>query len=147
MQRQRLSLQVTWEKYPPYSSHPLSMNLAGDRCSWLPPSPFQYQRALSFIQIFFTERQMSHIRSRFCIMGGCQLSILKLGFSEFLLWFSRLIIWHNVKEDVGSIPGLAQWVKDLKLLWLWCRPVAAGLIWPLPWELPYTTGVTLKRKK
>ena len=41
-------------------------------------------------------------------------------------------------EVAGSIPGLAQWVKDLavscgigrrsgsdpELLWLWCRPVA-----------------------
>ena len=25
-------------------------------------------------------------------------------------------------EVLGSIPGLAQWVKDLALLWLWCRP-------------------------
>ena len=24
-------------------------------------------------------------------------------------------------EDEGLIPGLAQWVKDLVLLWLWCR--------------------------
>ena len=52
------------------------------------------------------------------------------------------------------MPGLAQWVKDPALplscgvgqrrswdpalLWLWC---------PLGWELPYDTGVALKKKK
>ena len=29
--------------------------------------------------------------------------------------------WTDIREDVGLIPGLAQWVKDLVLLWLWCR--------------------------
>ena len=33
-------------------------------------------------------------------------------------------------EVAGSIPGLTQWVKDLALLWLWCRPVAAAPIQP-----------------
>ena len=27
------------------------------------------------------------------------------------------------KRGAGLIPGLAQWVKELALLWLWCRPV------------------------
>jgi len=30
----------------------------------------------------------------------------------------------TTQEDVGSIPGLDQWVKDLVLLWLWCRQAA-----------------------
>ena len=50
-------------------------------------------------------------------------------------------------EIVGSIPGLTQWVKDLGLLWLWCRPVAVPLIRPLAWEPPYATGVALKKTK
>ena len=50
-------------------------------------------------------------------------------------------------EVAGSIPSLTQWIRDLALLWLWCRLAATALIRPLAWEPPYATGVALKSKK
>ena len=34
----------------------------------------------------------------------------------------------SIGEDVSSIPGLTQGVKDLALLWLWCRPAVTAPI-------------------
>jgi len=48
-------------------------------------------------------------------------------------------------EVIGLIPGLTQWVKDLALLWLWCRLEATAPIRPLAWEPPYASGVALKK--
>ena len=53
----------------------------------------------------------------------------------------------SIHEDVGSNPGLNQWVKDLMSLWLWRRLAAIAQIRPLAWEPPYALGVAVKRQK
>ena len=53
----------------------------------------------------------------------------------------------SILDDAGLIRGLAQWVKDLVLLWLWCRSAAVAQICPLAWEFPHAADVALKKER
>ena len=79
-----------------------------------------------------------------------RLSLSSLGYKD-MLWSSRCGSAETNPtrnhEVSGSIPGLAQWVKDLASLWLWRRLAAAAPIRPVAWELPYTADAALKRKR
>ena len=46
---------------------------------------------------------------------------LQIGVPIVAQWLTNPTSMH---KDTGLIPGLAQWFKDLALLWLWSRLVA-----------------------
>ena len=61
---------------------------------------------------------------------GCHKPSIKKNIGKFPSWLSGNMC--STHKDAGSIPDLAQWVKDLALLWR--RPVVTAPIQPQAWE-------------
>ena len=138
--------------------------------------------AVSFLWWYFKERPSAVLTFPKCEKVGQSTEFLSLELNLLLLQNHNKWEWDSLRfktnyfqstchgsaemnltriyEDTGSIPGLAQWVKDLELpransighrcssdptlLWLWRRPAAVALIWPLAWEPLCAAGAALK---
>ena len=74
---------------------------------------------LKFIEACF-------VSSIWSIFENVPCAIKKNVYSEFPLWYKRLRVQHCLCSSMGSIPGLAYWVKDpaLPRLWLGLDPLA-----------------------
>ena len=93
-------------------------------------------------------------------VAGIALKKKKMGVPVVAQWLTNPTRNHEV---VGSVPALAQWVKDPgiavscgiacrcgldpSLLWLWRRPVATAPIRPLAWEPPYAARAAQRNNK
>ena len=70
----------------------------------------------------------------------------------FLLWHSKLRIWHCLCSSSGHcrgavlIPGTAQGVKGSGIAAAVAQVAVVVQIQPLAWELPYNVGATKKEK-
>ena len=59
-------------------------------------------------------------------------------------WLTNPTRNHEVS---GSIPGIAQWVKEQRCRELWCRPAPTALIRLIAWEPPYAMNAALEKAK
>ena len=109
---------------------------------------------------YFNPNQLQQVRSLCVSPDITNISYQNLSLKEFPLWLSQLRTWCSLCENVGLIPGLAQWVKDPVFppgrLQMWFRfsvavEVAQGSscsskLTP-SLETFNATGGTIKRKK
>jgi len=71
-------------------------------------------------------------------------NVLEMEFPLSLSGLRNLLVSRRMQvPSLALLSGLQIWC----CCELWCRPAAAAPIRPLAWELPYATGVALKRKK
>ena len=62
---------------------------------------------------------------------------------------SALTNLTSILEDVASIPGPAEWIKNLVLpqAVVQVADIAIALIQPLSWEFPYAKDLALKKNE
>ena len=80
----------------------------------------------------------------FCRKFSSSLKVIMVGVPIVAQWWqTRLVSKRTRVQSLASLGGL----KNLAFLWLRHRLVVTAPIRPLSWELPYPTGVALKKKQ
>ena len=64
------------------------------------------------------------------------------------MWVQFLTSLTGLGSGIAASCTVAcKYGSDLALLWLWHRTASVALIQLLVWEIPYATGVPLKKEK